>query len=138
MLDPDRRPSFLYVEDDPASREIIRVLLTRIVKTSTFFIFEDSTNFRQRVDALPVIPDVALLDIQMEPLDGYEMLSILRSEPRFITTRMVAMTASVMTSEIARLKDAGFDGLIGKPIAHKMFMGKIRQILAGEQVWTVM
>jgi len=50
---------------------------------------------------------------------------------------VVAMTAGVMATDVVKLKSAGFNGLIGKPIRKKLFPGQLDKILAGESIWEV-
>lgn len=131
------QPSFLYVDDDPFSREIMRLLLHNMLGYNHLAIFDANTNFMQRVRALPLIPDVAFLDIQMKPHSGYEMLAFLRADPAYAHTRAIAMTASVMATDVEAFRRAGFDGLIGKPIQRHIFPDLLQQILAGKSVWFV-
>ena len=42
-----------------------------------------------------------------------------------------------MVHDVAQLQKAGFDGLIGKPIAHKIFPRLLESILADEPVWYI-
>ena len=93
---------FLYVEDDPFSREVLRMILTIIagIPESHVTIFEDSVHFMDRLKALPVRPDVILLDIHMQPDDGFSLLKLLRAEENYRSARVVALTASVMNEEI--------------------------------------
>jgi hypothetical protein len=39
--------------------------------------------------------------------------------------------------DVARLQEAGFDGLIGKPLAHKVFPRLLEQIMNGEAIWYI-
>jgi two-component system cell cycle response regulator DivK len=128
--------TFLYVEDDKWSREVVETIFQRILH-STCYVFPDSENFLENMAALPVVPDIALLDIQVSPYDGYSMLRMLRSDARYQHIRMIAITASVTVDEIKRLKQDGFDGLIGKPIKREAFVDSVNRILKGQSVWTV-
>jgi two-component system cell cycle response regulator DivK len=100
-------------------------------------IFEDSSDFLDRVRALPAVPDVIFMDIHVAPLDGYALLEMLRSEPGYKDVPVVAMTAGVMAADVSKLKSAGFNGLIGKPIRKKVFPEQLDKILAGEPIWEV-
>ena len=131
------KPSFLYVEDDLHSREVVGLILNKIMGFTRIEFFEDSENFLEHVLALPEVPDVIFLDIHVRPLNGYEMLSILRADDRFASSKIIALTASVMVQDVARLQETGFDGLIGKPIAHKLFPRLLENIMAGEPVWYI-
>lgn len=132
---PETQPSFLYVEDDPSSRRLIKLIMTNVLGYSELTIFESSENFLDKVRALPAVPDVVFLDVHIAPLNGFEMLKLLRSEPAYQQIPVIAMTASVMASDIQQLKAAGFDGLIGKPIRKKVFPEQLKQIMAGEPIW---
>mgnify|MGYP005848038349 CR=1 FL=1 len=128
---------FLYVEDDPLSREIMQVIMEHGMGVTTLEMFEDSVNFYQRVTALAHTPDVVLLDIHVQPLDGFEMLRVLRADPAFEATRIVALTASVMNEEVEKLRRSGFDGAIAKPLSIVSFPDLIERIIGGEMVWHI-
>ncbi len=132
-------PTLLYVEDDPLGVEIMQMLLqtTLGIGTDRLKVFEDSQDFLVRLRALPQKPDLILLDIHVEPVDGFSMLELLRAEPDYASTRVVALTASVMSDEIARLKMHGFDGAIGKPLSVMTFPQLLQRLLNGESVWHV-
>jgi two-component system, cell cycle response regulator DivK len=61
-------------------------------------------------------PDVVLMDVALPGIDGVEAVRILKSEPETAGIPVVALTASVMQSDVERFGEAGFVGLIGKPI----------------------
>ncbi len=132
-----REPFFLCVEDDPPSREIIGVLLKEVMGFSNVAIFEDSTGILNRLAALQMVPDVILLDIQMQPYDGYEVLRMLRNLPLYQKSTIVAVTASVTISDVKNLQAAGFNSLIGKPIRQRLFPDFLNRILAGEEIWSL-
>lgn len=127
----------LYVEDDPMSRQAVDLVLRRVMGIANVTIFEDSAAFVARVRALPTPPDVILLDIHMEPIDGFAMLDLLRGELGFTDTPIVALTASVMNEEVSLLKAHGFDGGIGKPLQVATFPAALARIVAGESVWHI-
>jgi two-component system, cell cycle response regulator DivK len=129
-------PVFLYVEDDLASRMIVELLLPMLGYTKVT-IFEDSADFIARLEALSEMPDVFLLDIQVKPIDGFEMLQLLRQHAEYQDAVVIALTASVMNEEIKLLRRAGFDSVIAKPIDQRRFPELLAQILNGDEVWTV-
>jgi two-component system cell cycle response regulator DivK len=85
-------------------------------------------------EALPHI-DLILMDIFLPEEDGYQVLDRLRAHPRFKDTLVVAVTADVSVANLARARQASFDGFIGKPIAPDRFPSQIRSILKGDEVW---
>ena len=130
-------PRFLYVENDEMSREVMKALLTRGLGYRDVTVFENSVNFEKQLEELTSRPDVIFVDIHMEPIDGFAMLGLIRQNPEFDAVPVIALTASVMYEEVRRLRDAGFDGVIAKPINYDTFPGALDRILSGEQVWNI-
>lgn len=126
----------LYVEDDARSRKVMR-MATDDMGLSSVYIFEDSTNFVERVHALDPKPNVIFLDVHVPPYDGFEMLNMLRQSEKFAGTPIVAMTASVMNEEVHRLRTAGFDGCIAKPLDMDTFPELVDLIVSGENIWRI-
>jgi chemotaxis family two-component system sensor kinase Cph1 len=130
-------PIFLYVEDDPMSRQVMRLLLMRTLGYTQLTIFEDSTDFTARLEALPAKPNVIFLDIHMRPYDGFALLKMLREMPDYQNAKIVALTASVMNEEVEQLQQAGFDAGIAKPVSQKVFPELLNAILQGDHIWHV-
>jgi len=131
-------PSFLYIEDDFLSRQVMEVILTVAMGYQDLAIFEDSTDYMARIKSLSFTPDVIFLDIHMRPHTGVEILKSLRTEDRYAKSRIVALTASVMNEEVELLKHAGFDGVFAKPLNELTFPGMLGRVLNGEQIWSVL
>ncbi|MBK8025048.1 MAG: response regulator [Chloroflexi bacterium] len=128
---------FLYVEDDPLCREILEMIMQVAMRVEKLILFEDSIDFAERLGELSDRPDVILLDIHVKPLDGFAMLRAIRSLPAFQSVRVIALTASVMSEEVARLRSSGFDGAIAKPLSVMTFPTLIQKVLQGEDVWHI-
>jgi CheY-like chemotaxis protein len=116
----------------------MHLLLAVDMGLSSVTIFEDSTNFQTQVQKLNPRPDVIFLDIHVRPSDGFEMLDILRSLEDFNKVPVVALTASVMNEEVERLRTAGFNGCLAKPIDAEAFPDILQHILKGETIWRIM
>src|SRR5260221_3268900 len=130
-------PVVLYVEDDPQSRTVMRILLERRMGLQAVTILENSQNFREVVSALHPKPTIVFLDIQVEPHNGFQMLEILRQLDWARHVPIVALTASVMNEEIQHLKTASFHGVLSKPINLRKFPDLFNRILARELVWYI-
>jgi CheY-like chemotaxis protein len=128
--------SYLYVEDDPLSREVLETLMTMVVEVNELVVFEDSTDFVARFNALKPQPDFVLLDIHVEPHDGYELLAMMR-QVADSSCKAIAVTASVMSDEVRQLREEGFDGAIAKPLDMATFPDLIRRLEAGEPIWKI-
>jgi CheY-like chemotaxis protein len=128
----------LYVEDDPGSRKVMLLLVNGLVDSVELVIFEDSVDFLEKVDNLDRAPDAFLLDIHVIPHDGFSMIQMLRASDRYAEKMIIALTASVMNEEINKLKDAGFDGVLPKPLNFHTLPETIGKILSGERIWTLL
>jgi two-component system, cell cycle response regulator DivK len=131
------QPTVLYVEDDLKSRRVMQLLLVNSMKLPHVTIFEDSTDFLARAEALEPKPDVIFLDIHVKPQNGFEMLTMVRESERLGDTIVVALTASVMNEEVEQLREAGFDGCLSKPIDSDTFPEVLSQIMQGEIIWYI-
>ncbi len=133
----DNNKVLVYVEDDVTSREVMAILLRDVMGITGAVILDDSTDIITKLNALPAKPDLILLDIHMQPMDGFAILKKLRENEQYQKTRVVAVTASVMNEEVALLKKAGFDGGIAKPIRFDKFPELLQRLLQGENVWYI-
>ncbi len=139
MMLPDTNESlrnFLYIEDDPMSREVLQFILEDDLGHKVT-IFPDSKDFMTRLEQLPQEPDLIFLDIHVAPHDGFEMLSMLRNSERYQKAHVVAMTASVMNEEIDKLRQAGFDSCLSKPVQFETFPQVLSRLLNGETIWRI-
>jgi CheY-like chemotaxis protein len=130
-------PTFLYVEDDPLSRRIMEILLKDLMGFSELTVFDNSSDLLAKLHALPAIPTVIFLDMRVRPHNGYEVLTMIKEEPHYTDVTVIAVTANVMANDVTHLRQAGFSGLVGKPIIKEVFPELIEKILARESVWFI-
>jgi two-component system cell cycle response regulator DivK len=74
-------------------------------------------------------PALVLMDIQLPGMDGITAFRRLRSEPITGQIPVIAVTASAMTLDKAKIMQAGFDGYQPKPIRVKDFAEEVRRVL---------
>ncbi|GIK64772.1 MAG: hypothetical protein BroJett018_25660 [Chloroflexota bacterium] len=130
-------PVFLYIEDDLYSREVMKMLLVDVLGFKHVTILEDSRDFEDKLIKMSPIPDIVFVDIHMEPINGFEILEIIRRHNQFAASQVIALTASVMNEEVRLLKEAGFNGAIAKPVDSDTFPETIRRIMSREEVWKI-
>jgi CheY-like chemotaxis protein len=82
--------------------------------------------------AAETLPDLILLDLSMPEMDGYRAIDLIQRRPGLEKTRAVAVTASAMVGDRARIAAAGFDGYIGKPITAEKFVREVEEFLPEE------
>lgn len=75
--------------------------------------------------------DLILMDIQMPVLNGMEALQAIRSkEPAGQHTPIIALTADALKGTEERLRQAGFDGYLSKPVLIEQLQDLLRQVSA--------
>jgi PAS domain S-box-containing protein len=72
-------------------------------------------------------PDIALLDIGMPGMDGYELARRIRATPRGRNLMLVALTGWGQAEDKKRSADAGFDEHLTKPVDPEMLSRVIHQ-----------
>ena len=132
-----QKPILVYVEDDENSILVMKMVVERVMGLPTLHVLQSRADFIQQVRELGVVPDIFLLDIQMKPYDGVELLAMLQGDSQFAKSKVIALTASVTNEEITLLKRGGFDGAIAKPLNIEVFPDLIAKIMNGEQVWYI-
>lgn len=60
-------------------------------------------------------PHIAILDLGLPEIDGFDLARRVRRDPRFATTPLIALTAYADPADRARARAAGFDHHIAKP-----------------------
>ncbi len=61
-------------------------------------------------------PDIAVLDIGLPDMDGYELAGKLRDQPSLGKLRMIALTGYGQQDDVRRALDAGFAEHLVKPV----------------------
>jgi CheY-like chemotaxis protein len=75
-------------------------------------------------------PAVILLDIRMVLMTGTEAMQILRSDPTFSATPIVALTAQALEDERIAAMNAGFDDVIPKPCFPEDLAAAVQRLLS--------
>jgi CheY-like chemotaxis protein len=76
-------------------------------------------------------PDLALLDIGLPVMDGYELARRLHDDPGLRRVPLVAVTGYGQPADRQRSEDAGFDAHLVKPVDLDRVASLIRQLLGG-------
>jgi two-component system cell cycle response regulator DivK len=70
-------------------------------------------------------PDLILMDIQLPGMDGLEATAQLKRDDATRAIPVVALTALAMKGDEERIRAAGCDGYIAKPMQHREFLATI-------------
>ena len=127
---PDRKLRLLAADDNAINRMVIKDMLEPRGM--------DLTLVENGADAIAAWRsqqfDAVLLDLQMPLLSGYDVAREIRkveAEERRGRTPLIAVTASVMRSEIDTCLEAGMDAHVAKPIDPEELISAIRELTSG-------
>ncbi len=107
-----RRRRALVIDDDQTLLEVMR----EILEASGYEVEIARHGFLAGYLAGHHRPDVILLDIMMPGLDGYDVLSLMRRRAEVRAIPVIACTSLKGREAEARMRAAGFDAYIQKPI----------------------
>lgn len=75
-------------------------------------------------------PNLILMDIQLPGMDGLQATALLKGAEATRAIPVIALTALAMKGDEERIRAAGCDGYIGKPMRYKEFLAAITTQLA--------
>ncbi len=117
--------SILVVDDSNLSRKISRRILTE----SGHDVVEAPDGISAIEQYFLVKPDLVLLDVTMQGMNGIEVLSKLRElDPR---ARVIIATADIQTSTKALTSAAGALGFVSKPLQANELVKVVESALLG-------
>src|SRR3954467_3966480 len=80
--------------------------------------------------ALEHHPSLILMDIQLPGMDGLQATTHLKADPRTRDIPVIALTALAMKGDEGRIRAAGCDGYVAKPLDYKDFLAVVKTHLA--------
>jgi two-component system cell cycle response regulator DivK len=116
----------LVVEDNPANMTLATFLLRSAGYSVLTAIDAESGLALARNQQ----PDLILMDIQLPGMDGLEATALLKGNEATRAIPVIALTALAMKGDEERIRAAGCDGYIAKPLAYKEFLATIASHLA--------
>jgi signal transduction histidine kinase/CheY-like chemotaxis protein len=121
----------LLAEDN----RVNRFLAVRLLEKEGHHV-QTAANGRAAIDALEHDRfDLALMDLQMPEMDGFEATTIIRERERETGGHLpiIALTANAMVGDQERCLAAGMDGYVSKPIDLNKLMSEIRRVRAATE-----
>ncbi len=121
------RPLVLVVDDSIT----IRKVTTRILERNNM----DVMAAKDGVEAIGLLheinPDLILSDIEMPRMDGFELLSAIRNDPRFATVPVVMITSRTGQKHRQKAEEMGVSGYLGKPYTEADLLAEMARHLQG-------
>jgi two-component system cell cycle response regulator DivK len=118
--------TILIVEDNPANMKLA-VFLVQSVGHKALCAQDAEAGLTLARDELP---DLILMDIQLPGMDGLNAIGLLKRNEATRAIPVIALTALAMNGDEERIRAAGCDNYIAKPIHYKKFLATIATHLA--------
>jgi len=115
----------LIVEDNEKNRKLVRDVL----QFKGYRTIESETAEEGIRLARESTPALILMDIQLPGMNGIEALGHLRADPATHGIPVMAVTASAMDHDRAKIMAAGFDDYQRKPLELSQFLESVRRLL---------
>ena len=116
----------LVVEDNPANMTLAVFLLESVGHRVLSAIDAEVGLTLAREEQ----PDLILMDIQLPDMDGLEATALLKGSDATKAIPVIALTALAMKGDEERIRAAGCDGYIAKPMCYKEFLATVAAQLA--------
>jgi two-component system, cell cycle response regulator DivK len=115
----------LVVEDNELNLKLFCDLLR-----AHGFVAEPVRDGRDAVErARAVAPDLVVMDIQMPHVTGYELILALKADAELARVPVMAVTAYAGREDEDRIRAAGADAYVSKPISLQRFIGAVRALV---------
>jgi two-component system cell cycle response regulator DivK len=114
----------LVVEDNELNLKLFSDLLR-----AHGFVVEPVRDGREAVErARAFAPDLVVMDIQMPHVTGYELILQLKADAALRAIPVMAVTAYAGREDEERLRAAGADAYVSKPITLARFMAAVTEL----------
>jgi chemosensory pili system protein ChpA (sensor histidine kinase/response regulator) len=129
VVEQRRVPLVMVVDDSVTMRKVTGRVLER-------HNFEVATA-KDGLDALErmadTIPDLMLLDIEMPRMDGYELATAMKADPRMRDVPIIMITSRTGEKHRQRAMDLGVQRYLGKPYQEVELMRNVFDLLGVER-----
>ncbi len=115
----------LVVEDNDLNRKLFCDLLK-----ANGFAVEPVADGREAIDkAREFVPNLIIMDIQMPEVSGLDLIEVIKSDKDLRTIPVLAVTAYAGKGDEERIRDAGAEGYLSKPVSITPFMQAVNQLI---------
>jgi CheY-like chemotaxis protein/two-component sensor histidine kinase len=124
----DTKPRVLLIEDNEDGREMMASMLGAY----HYVVQQAGDGLAGFAAACANPPDVALVDIGLPGIDGYEVARRLRQHPDTRNMRLIALTGYGLAEDQKRVLEAGFDLHLVKPVDMRLLLDALGQEAAAQ------
>jgi len=118
-------PKILIAEDEPDIRELVAFTL----RFAGYEVVTAANGEEALQLAVRELPDMALMDVRMPRMTGYDACRAMKANPELKDMPVVFLSAKGQDSEIATGMEAGAEEYLLKPFAPDQLTERVRAIL---------
>ncbi len=118
----------LVVENNPVNMRLVVLILEKMGHSVICAVDAEAGLTLAREER----PRLILMDVQLPGMDGLEATRLLKQDDATRGIPVIALTALAMKGDEERIRAAGCDGYIGKPMRYKEFQTTVAAQLAAE------
>jgi len=127
VLHSEDKNTILYIEDNLTNLRLVEQVFEMLPSVTLLNALEPLLGLEL---AKQHNPDLILLDINLPVMDGFEVLKKIQQEKSISNIPVIAVSASVMSGDIQKGLDAGFNEYITKPIDIKILLETVKKTLS--------
>ena len=117
----------LIVDDNQTNRRILREMLA-----AEGIKVEEAATAADGLEALRRARyDLAILDVQMPDMDGFQLVTAVRGEKKLARTNLLMLTSAGQRGDGERCRELGIRGYLTKPISRSDLLEALGTVLAG-------
>ncbi len=119
------RESILVVDDEEDILELVNYNLAK----AGYKVHCVATGGEAVKSARELIPDLVVLDLMLPGLDGLEVCTLLKNDPKTSEAAIIMLTARGEESDVVRGLELGADDYITKPFSPRILLARIKAVL---------
>ena len=116
----------LVVEDNDLNRK----LFCDVLRANGFAVEPCADGEQALASARGFAPDLVIMDIQLPHVSGLELIAEMKRDAALAATPVLAVTAYAGKGDEERIREAGADNYLAKPVSILPFMAAVNALLA--------
>jgi len=123
--DERRKPLVMVVDDSITMRKVT----TRVLERNELEVITAKDGLDAVEKLQDKVPDVMLLDIEMPRMDGYELATYMKNDPRLKLVPIIMITSRTGEKHRQRALEIGVERYLGKPYQEADLLRNVQEIL---------
>jgi len=115
----------LVVEDNDLNRK----LFCDVLKSQGYAVEPVADGHQALERAREFVPNLIIMDIQLAEISGLELIERAKADPVLRSIPVLAVTAYAGRGDEERIRDAGAEGYLAKPVSIKPFLAGVQALL---------